>query len=227
MANTVAWGPVPGHLRGRVIVLERTRTKALGPLPCGAPGRQGPPELGAGGAAPRLVASELARAPSLLTQRRTRSSASPQGRVELEPRPAAIPPPCCWVTACPLRPRLPQPSCLPSARPLADTWAQVLGCSFPVLPSAPPGIGPLTLCLEPAGSFEGQITSAGCPQPALPCTVTSPGEAGTPPTRARALAHVPCWEQREAGAQSVSAPGSQRPRGQPGTGWRLAGGPLL
>ena len=63
------------------------------------------------------------------------------GHIELEPKPAAISPPCCWTLVCTLGPHLPQCTCLPpllSRRPLSVTWTQALGYSRLLLPSPPP-----------------------------------------------------------------------------------------
>lgn len=168
---------------------------------------------------------------SLLAQRQTLSSASLQGHIALEPRPAAVPPPRCWVAVCPLRPRLPQPSRLPSCCPRGPSQARGLRGLGVLLWFSRPRHREytLTLRLEPAGSFEGEIELMGRP-PQAPATHLHQPWGGwdsprpEPGPEPRPSPASPCWEKREAGAHSISAPGSQRPRaslGQ-GGGWLAA-----
>jgi len=154
----------------------------------------------------------------------------PIGHVELETRPAAISPPCCWAVVCTLGPHLPQLTHLfplLSLRPLSGTWTQALRYSCLLLPSPSPEADHSPPHLEPAGSFECEA-GVGTPKGPLPCPFTSPGEAGTPPTPSLGhSSHSTSGRRKRLGPGVSLSPGSQRPQGLV---WGRSGevvGPLL
>lgn len=172
--------------------------------------------------APLLLLQISPKPGLLLAQRHMLSPHSLWGQAELEPRPAAISPLCCWATVCALRPQLPQPPCLPSFCSLGPS--QALGLRS--LNTLAPFSHPLhqeqtpTLYVEPAGYFEGEV-GVDTPKGPLPCTFTSPGEAGTPPTPSLGCNSHSMAGRRERLGPRMSLPlGAYNPRGQPGTGWR-------
>lgn len=117
-------------------------------------------------------------------------------------------------------PSAPLPSLLLSPGSLAGIWARFLGDFCPLLSSPPPGTDPNTLCLEPAGSSEGEA-GVGTPKRPLLCPFPSPGEAGTPP-HARAAAHIPLpEEERGRGPERLCPWETKTPGSRPGGG-RLA-----
>lgn len=103
---------------------------------------------------------------------------------------------------------------------LAGIWAPFLRYFCPLFSSPPRGTDPNTLCLEPAGSSEGEA-GVGTPKGPLPCPFPSLGEAGTPP-QARAAAHIPLpGEERGRGPEHLCPWETKTPGARLGeAGWR-------
>lgn len=217
MVNTMAFGPASCPLCGRF--LQQPGPRPLGHYLAGLPGYRGFLSWEQGGAVcllPSCCLRSLSSPCPPCTDAYTetqRLPTQPVGHRELEPRPAAISPPCCWTLVCTLRPHLPQHTCLPpvlSLRPLSVTWTQALGYSrllpIPTTRSRPPPY------LEPGDSFECEAGVGTPGTPTLPLHQSWGGWDSPHPTSGLWITfHF--WEKKEAGAQTVSAPGSQRPQG--------------
>lgn len=169
----------------------------------GPRGYRGFPVCEQGGAVPLLPPSCLRSHPSLCSpctdayteaQQLPLEGTRPVGPTELEPRPAAISPPCYRAEVCTLRSHLPLLTCLfplLSLRPLSGTWTQALGYSCLLLPSLPPEAGH-----PPPHTWSQQVLLSVrlvWAPPRDPYPVPSPvlGRLGLPPPQAWAIAHIP------------------------------------
>lgn len=154
----------------------------------------------------------------------------PVGHVELEPRPAAISPPCCWAAVCTLGTHLPQLTHifpLLSLRPLSGTWTQALRYSCLLLPFPSPEAD------HPPHTWNQQVLlSVGLVWAPLrdPCPVSSPvlGRLGLPTPQAWAIAHIPLLGEERGWGPECLCPWEPK---TPGTGlgqeWRGGGPPFI
>lgn len=227
MVNAMAFGPAPRPLCGRFFL----KSQDQGPRATTLLGSQvaGSSCAGSGvGCAPAPL--PLPRIPPelliLLTQRHTLSSRSLQGHIELEPRPAALPPALLLGHSLHPGARLPQPPRRPSFCPLGPLQAFGLGSLDTFVPF-----------LHPLHQEQTPPPYAWSQQLLLRVKLVWVPRRGPRPTLSPVLGRLGlhpkpelqptfhCRGKREAEAQSVSASGRQRPRGP---AWeRLVGSPLL